>query len=469
MDNKLDACLKTLKDLSETLGLDLFVVGGTVRDLVMGRPAADYDFVCRDAPRLARQFASRIECPLVPLDDTPGRETYRAVVRKDFYFDFSQMQGQNIHADLSRRDFTFNAMAIPLDDFLQGKSSVIDPHRGKEDLRNRAVRVLPGSAFSDDPLRTLRAFRFASACKFDIESRTLAQIAEHAPLLSRVAAERIYYELLLFLDGEDTFALLDSMDRTGLLATLLPEVPALRLVRDDRTGLDAWQHTLKTYRTAESYLQKPETLFPEKPGALSQFLEGKGRPLLKLAALLSRLNDAPIERVPDKTQERKSRTHGEFAMNRFRASNADIAFVERTLGCSREALASGLKFAGPERDESSLYYFAKRWGKELTPGLLLAGADHAVRSGISELRENPLAPAVQNAFEFYANVFVPAQRSPALLTGGDLAKRFKLAPSPVFKTILERVEEARVLGKIKTRQEAETLTQNLIDAERDRK
>ncbi|MBI4388558.1 MAG: CCA tRNA nucleotidyltransferase, partial [Nitrospinae bacterium] len=368
MDPKLDACLKTLQGLSEPLGLDLFLVGGTVRDLTMGRPSADYDFVCRDAPRLARQFASRIECPLVPLDDTPGRETFRAVVRKDFYFDFSQMQGQNIHEDLGRRDFTFNAMAISLDDFLQGKTSVLDPHLGKEDLRNRTVRVLPGPAFSDDPLRTLRAFRFASSCKFDIEPRTLAQIAEHAPLLSRVAAERIYYELLLFLDGEETIDLLDAMDRTGLLATLLPEIPALRLARDGRTGLDAWQYALKTYRATESYLRSPETLFAEKAGALSQYLEGKGRPLLKLAALLSRLSDAPIERVPDKRLERKSRTHSEFAMNRLRASNSDIAFVERAIGCSLDALASGRKFAGPERDESNLYYFAKQWGKELAPG-----------------------------------------------------------------------------------------------------
>ncbi len=156
-------------------------------------------------------------------------------------------------------------------------------------------------------------------------------------------------------------------------------------------------------------------------------------------------------------------------MNRLRASNSDIAFVERAIGCSLDALASGRKFAGPERDESNLYYFAKQWGKELAPGLLLAGASHAVRAGTSELRENPLAPTVQSAFEFYVNVFAPAQRSPALLTGDDLAKRFKLAPSPVFRNILERVEEARVLGKIKTRQEAETLTQNLIDAMRDRK
>ena len=101
--------LRTLLQLSKAHGSDLFVVGGPLRDLLLKKKCTDFDFALRGASELAKQFARDTRSSLVMLDDTPRRETSRVVVRKQVYFDFSEMQGGSIEADLGQRDFTFRS------------------------------------------------------------------------------------------------------------------------------------------------------------------------------------------------------------------------------------------------------------------------------------------------------------------------------------------------------------------------
>ena len=161
--------LRNLLRLSKSHSPDLFVVGGPLRDRLLKRKCTDFDFSTHGASIMARKYARDTKSPLVTLDTTPGRETFRVVIKSNFYFDFSELQGDSIESDLNQRDFTFNAMAVTLKSFVKGTKNFIDPHNGKDDIKNKVIRMLHTSALSNDPLRMLRAFRFMSATGFKIE------------------------------------------------------------------------------------------------------------------------------------------------------------------------------------------------------------------------------------------------------------------------------------------------------------
>ena len=194
----IDIHLRSLLRLSKACSSDVYVVGGTLRDRLLKKKCSDFDFAVRGAPTLARQLSLATKSPLVPLDTTPGRETFRVVIRENLYFDFSELQGDSIESDLNQRDFTFNAMAVPLSSFIKGTESFIDPHNGKTDIKSRIIRALPGPVFSNDPLRMLRAFRFMSILKFQIEENTFEIIKDLGEKINQAAPERIYNELSLY-------------------------------------------------------------------------------------------------------------------------------------------------------------------------------------------------------------------------------------------------------------------------------
>ena len=161
-----------IKYLNQLLAIEenLFIVGGVLRDRYLGLPYTDFDFSLKNASKLAAYFAKQIRATLVDLDDTPGRETYRVIDSKGNTFDFSEINGESITNDLTYRDFTFNAMAQRLKDFLRGMEKIIDPYNGIKDLKQKKIRSLPGPVLENDPLRVLRAFRFAAILDFEIDS-----------------------------------------------------------------------------------------------------------------------------------------------------------------------------------------------------------------------------------------------------------------------------------------------------------
>ena len=147
MDPSVKTHLESINRLSKELESPLYLVGGTIRDHLLGRSCVDYDFTSSQAPEMARRWAQKVKRTLVPLDETPGHETYRVVLHPNLYFDFTTLQGQTIEEDLAQRDFTINAMAISLIDFIEEKLNQIDPFNGQRDLRNKIIRVVSEQAF----------------------------------------------------------------------------------------------------------------------------------------------------------------------------------------------------------------------------------------------------------------------------------------------------------------------------------
>lgn len=437
----------------------LYLVGGIVRDHLRKTNCADVDFAAKNARGIARHFAAKTQSACVPLDTTPGRETFRVVIEKQFNFDFTEMQGESIEEDLAQRDFSINAMAMRLADFLHDKDILIDPNRGLADLNNKIVRVVPGPVFSSDPCRMLRAFRFASALNFEIEPETLNKIEREKANLKKTAPERIYREWILFLGGRKVYNLLRLMDRSGLLEYALPETAALRESGAART----WELSMETFNRLENHLSEPEAIFPVADGA--GFFSGRNFALLKFASLLLHLT--PLSSTSRSIPRGKSEGFSKVttALKRLRAGNADIQFIHRTILCQREAADSNLDFAGKEFDESKIYRFVKNNESELTSGLFLACAVKSTSENSDERKIKAFYQAARRISGFYFQRYLPAMSRGSLLDGNDLIRHFKLSPSPLFKTILDRVEEARVLGSLQSKSEAETAARNIIESQ----
>lgn len=275
--------VSALADAFERAGFELAIVGGPVRDALLGRATNDLDFTTNARP----DDILRVVEPLATATWDIGRAfgtigakvrgeqieitTYRA----DSYDGLTRKPtvefGDTLEQDLARRDFTVNAMALRVPG-----PSLVDPTGGVEDLVATTLRTPsdPAVSFGDDPLRMLRAARFASQLGFSLDPATEQAMTELRETLSIVSPERVQGELVKLLRTDDPARGIRLLVDTGLMQLVLPEVPALRLEIDEHHHhKDVYEHSLTVLR------QAIELEHERHPGAESDVV-------LRLAALL---------------------------------------------------------------------------------------------------------------------------------------------------------------------------------------
>jgi poly(A) polymerase len=241
-------------------GLETYVVGGYVRDLILARPSKDIDFTCVGSGiQLAQAVAKTFEVhvplsvfknfgtAMLKLDDWElefvgaRKESYRQESRKPLVEDGS------LQEDLERRDFTINAMAISLNP--QNYGELIDPFDGIKDLKSKQLKtpLQPGITFSDDPLRMMRGVRFAAQLNFDIESETFFALSTNASRLQIISAERIIDELNKIIQTPKPSYGFKLLFASKLLHEFFPEMVELQGVDsvDDKSHKDNFYHTLQ--------------------------------------------------------------------------------------------------------------------------------------------------------------------------------------------------------------------------------
>lgn len=191
-------------------GAETYVVGGAIRDLLLGRDPLDVDIACHDPLEAARTIRPRV----IRLGSHEHLSAYR-VVDGEHVYDFAALEGGAIEPDLARRDFTVNAMAVEL-----ATGELLDLYDGQGDIDRRLVRMVDASNFDDDPLRTLKGVRMAVRYGFEIEATTLEAMRQRAGRILEVAAERVTYELsIIFSSGEFARAV-EMLARSGLAQAL---------------------------------------------------------------------------------------------------------------------------------------------------------------------------------------------------------------------------------------------------------
>ncbi|MDX6278329.1 MAG: poly(A) polymerase [Nocardioidaceae bacterium] len=279
--------LADLGTLFTEAGFELAIVGGPVRDAVLGRPGNDWDFATSATPddieRVVAGWADAVwdvgrEFGTIGLRHgnhqleitTYRSDAYDATSRKP------EVQfGDSLEGDLSRRDFAVNAMAIRLP-----SSEFVDLFGGLDDLDQRLLRtpVTPERSFSDDPLRMMRAARFVSQLGFRAAPDVVTAMTDMAARLEIVSAERVRDELNKLLTGDDPVAGLRLLVETGLAAQMLPELPALILERDEHhRHKDVYEHSLTVLEQAIALEGRLETQ-PDLVIRLASLLHDIGKP-----------------------------------------------------------------------------------------------------------------------------------------------------------------------------------------------
>jgi hypothetical protein len=207
-----------VRELAQELlaGEDAWIVGGAVRDELLGRPVVDLDVACRDPRAAAVAYARRSGGAPFPLSERHG--AWRVALEDGRTVDFTPLRG-SIEDDLATRDFTVNAIAVPL-----AGGDAVDPFDGRRDLERRRLRHVSATAFDDDPLRLLRAVRFVDQFGLELDPETAALVRQRAELVTRPAGERILAEL-----RQLSAAGLRLLDELGLLEPLGGSLQALSL------------------------------------------------------------------------------------------------------------------------------------------------------------------------------------------------------------------------------------------------
>lgn len=265
--------LKIIGELADEMGVDAYVVGGYVRDYFLHRKLTDIDVVVVGSGiELARAFGKRIKhkvsvfenfgTAMVRSDDDgeiefvgARKESYRADSRKPI------VENGTLEEDQNRRDFTVNAMAFSLNSATYGL--LLDPFDGMEDMESQLIRtpLEPDSTFSDDPLRMLRAIRFATQLNFNIWQDTFDAISRNAHRLwETTSRERVTGEFLKIMKSENPARGIDLLDKSGLLEIIFPELTELKGV--DRVGVRAHKDNfVHTLQVLENVAKKSDNLW----------------------------------------------------------------------------------------------------------------------------------------------------------------------------------------------------------------
>ena len=456
--------LRRLLAFAEQCGVELYAVGGTLRDLCLGRPVHDVDLAMTgDVMGFAKGFANHLRAAYVPMDVERGE--VRVVYHRRDVLDFARLRGETIITDLQCRDFTINAMACPLAMLLtQGAPGLIDPLGGRHDLRAHIIRMVSPRSFDEDPLRLLRAFRFAATLGLTIDPTTLAAMEPVAPHLVDVAAERIHSELFKLFAAPQSSPHLATMAQLGLLDMLFPELTATRdILCQPGDQLDVFEHAIRTYQAVEELISDPGAhMRPIAEAVVEYFRAEERRALVKWAALLHPIEEAgvrpeaPQGHVPAWRYAEESAHEWEQIGNRLKLSRRQREYVNTVIAYYGRTF----KLAALEAKGSLTLRLVHGWCKELGDrlvGVFVLAIGHALAGGRGDTSEpgaSALGQVAARVWDVYCNRILPVITAPRLVTGHDLQQIFHLTPGPHFKSLLDELEVAQVEGRIRTRAEA---------------
>ena len=388
----------------------VYLVGGCVRDLLLGRRPADIDLVVLgDARAYAQSVAAARGGRLVEIGRDPFR-LYRVAAAGELIDVSPAAGGAGIREDLRCRDFTINSLAVNI---VSGE--LIDISAGRADLAAGAIRMVSPGVFRADPVRLIRAFRLAAQFGFGIEPLTLAAVARDAALLADAAGERIRDELFKLLASDADLPALEQMQSTGLLAALFPELTGLSPGSGIHRGLEV-------LRCLAVRCKEAAAEFVDLRAALEHALDARVRVLLHLAALLYPLPDAarPAQRLKLSTRD------------------ADrLATLLRHRGQPRRLF----ELPQPAPREATRLF---RLAGGLTPGLLLlAEADLMADPDAAGSSAGFLAFTAE-LLRRYVRVYLPALRASRPVSSEELMREFGLSPSPLIGDLLDALDVERL-------------------------
>ena len=525
-NRNLPATLGKIACLLASQGRQGYIVGGFIRDWLLGRKTNDIDIAVTGAAiTIAHEVASEIGGKFVPLDEVndlarvvmlEGERQNQKFRGTEWHFDFSAFS-QDIESDLARRDFTINAMALELSHFVTASTAtnmssrelaslfaekqlhqkLIDPFSGEEDLRNKIVRGVSEQIFEADAARLLRAVRLAAELDFTIEPETESLIRRYAQAITEVSGERVREELLRLLALPRAACHLRYLDELGLLLALIPELAESKGVEQPTVHFwDVFEHSLQTVAAIEFLLREidwkhgNEDMLATAPWSdildrhLSQEVSSGSnhKVLLKLAGLFHDIAK-PMTKTIDDTGRARFLGHSKEGaamtaniLQRLRFSNREIRVVESLVYHHLRPVQMA-KTVAPKNSEGScgeneelptqraIYRYFRDTGEVGIDILFLALADYLASRGPLASREE-----WKRHCQLINCIMAEHDKQQAkilpvkLVDGHDIMNAFGLAPGPLIGKLLARVREAHASGELSTKKEALALVRKELSA-----
>jgi len=448
---------------------EVYLVGGAVRDAYLHRPVSDLDFVgTGDGIELGQHVARSLQAAFYPLDieRRVGRVLVESPGRR-LTLDFSSLRGQRLVDDLAARDFTINAVALPLANL----DAAIDPLGGLDDLRAKTLRACAASSLVDDPVRTLRAVRLAVQLEFHIDAAT------------RVAPERIRDEFMRIMAGPRVASALRVMQALGLLALVVPETAGLEHVTQPPPHIhDVWNHTVLLIDRLETLLavlapQAHEDSSADLILGLASMRLGRFRENLQAHLTRTLSGDRPVRSLtflgallhdvgkPDtRGVDSEGKVHflghdtlgGEWAVRRavqLHLSNIEADYLGRIV--RHHMRPQHLARDGPP-SRRAVYRFFAAAGECGVDVCLMSLADMLAVYGPTLNQDSwaAMLDTVRSLLESYFEHAAEHLDPPMLLTGDEIMQALGLHPGPQVGYLLEALREAQAAGEVSTREAA---------------
>jgi poly(A) polymerase len=404
----------------------------------------------------------------------------------------------SIEEDLARRDFTINALALPVQGWASPGPSdlVIDPFNGRQDLGRKSIRAVTPQVFQDDPGRLMRAVRLAASLSFRLEPETARLVRGEAGRVTQVSGERVRDELLAILALDGARGHLEVLDRLDLLCRIVPELAETKGVDQPKEHYwDVWGHLLHTVETAERVTKGHQNSpvysmvhwTAETDAYFSREVsDGHTRKtFLKLTALFHDIAKPEAKQI-DETGRTRFPAHSELGadaaakrLTQLRIGSHGIAMVTRII---EEHLRPVHMMQGVERPSGrAIYRFFRDLGEAAVDTLYMSLADYLGAKGPyldlddwgnhARMMAHVLQVGMQPPASKEARKEAGKEASKEAIrpvNGHDLMEHFNLNPGPLIGRILAGIDEARAAGEIATREEALASAAKMLERHRER-
>ncbi len=434
------------KIINQLKTYQVYLVGGAIRDLLLGLPIHDYDFALPEGSiTAAKEVADNLGGAFFILDKE--RETARVILTENgqrVVVDFTRLQGKDIEDDLRARDFTITSLALEVG----GKTQVIDPLKGAQDLKDKVLRTSSKTALKDDPLRCIRAVRLAAHYQLQISSETKEQIRQFQDRLVDVSSERIRDEIFRLLEGPNQTAALQSMEILGLTQYSLPcslSEPHAKTLRN----LEELWNLFRRNHDQDSAANWGLALLVHRLGRYRELIKSlledgfvPGRTIYQLSFLAPLIN------------EKTSKEDLIECRVKLPLSNLEWDFLLQSVQSVRQVE----KFleAGDELRPIDIYRYYRDLGVAGVAGVFLALASRSANLTTKEQQEDwiqklDICRGILEGWWEKADQWV---NPPVLITGYDLQEEFELKPGPQIGELLESLREAQVDDGFTSRDQA---------------
>jgi len=478
---------------------EIYLIGGAVRDAILGRASHDLDFaVPTGGIKLARHIANKLDGAFYPLDDE--RDTGRVVLIQEdgarTVMDFATYRGTDIEADLRDRDFTINAIAYNIQ-----TGEIFDPLHGAMDVRAKRIQACTPESLENDPVRVLRAVRLAAGLGFQIELETRQGMKQAAGGLGSVSPERLRDELFRILEGPQPGTAIRALEMLGVLPHALPELPTLKGVEQPTPHVyDVWAHTLAVMNSLEEILSALALGYnPESTGDLftgllvlrlgryrEQFAthfanslntDRSTRALLFFAALYHDVAKPACKTVDADGRIRfwgHDEQGEEMSVARANALHLSNDEIHRLQLIIRHHMrvhfhSNRMETDGKTPSRKAIYRFFRDAGEAGIDLVLLALADTRATRGHTLTQETWSATLdicrifLENYWEKPAETVAP----PRLLNGNEIMAELNLNSGPLVGDVLEAIREAQATGRVNTREEALSFARDWLSQNND--